>query len=107
MRLLCELFVIGGLLYLGWDIPFRDRLPNQANPVAKTTPQTAQRTATAAVTPSGAWLRDPNHLTVLDTPAPAIAPVQPQPAASRSGSWMFDPSHHATLDAPRKSSTPH
>ncbi|MFL6515666.1 MAG: hypothetical protein ACJ8M1_11650 [Chthoniobacterales bacterium] len=102
MRLLCELFVIGGLLYLGWEIPFRDRLPNNAQPVAKSSRALVQQTAT----PSGAWMHDPNHRSALDTPAPAVAQHQPQPNASRSGSWMFDPNHRSTLDAPRKASTP-
>jgi hypothetical protein len=98
MRLLCEIFVIGGLLYLGWDIPFRDRLPSSAG--------NAQMAAAPTNHTAIGSSRVPLQPFVQASPAPALA--RPQPCASLSGSWMFDPNHRTALDAPpKKSSTPH
>jgi hypothetical protein len=113
MRLLVEIFIIGALIYLGWETPFRDRLP--ASMLGATKTQSATQPPRPFVrpkpTPSGAWMRDPNHQTVLDTPRPQSgfnAGAHPRPTASVSGSWMWDSNHHSPLDAPRHASpTPH
>jgi hypothetical protein len=108
MRLLCEIFIIGGLLYLGWEKPFRDWLPSNGKPAAPTKAVIVQSAPVPYSTPttqSGAWMRDPNRHTAMDTSAPNVA--QPQPAASRAGSWMFDPNHRSPLDPPVKTKTPH
>jgi hypothetical protein len=110
MRLLCEIFIIGGLLYLGWEKPFRDRLPSSVNPAPPPKTVTVQPAPVPYSTPapqSGTWMQDPNRHTPLDTPAPAVAHHQPQPSASGPAGWMFDPNHHSPLDPPKKSSTPH
>jgi hypothetical protein len=80
MRLLCEIFVIGALLYLGWQTPFREWLPGAtkahatvvgtAAPATNTAPQPQLRPlARAAATPSGSWMWDPAHRSALDRPA--------------------------------------
>jgi hypothetical protein len=78
MRLLCEIFVIGALIYLAWEKPFRDWLPN-TSPAVMATPAPA--------------------------PAPVTKPpIQPQPivrsTSTPSGEWMWDPAHHSALDRP-------
>jgi hypothetical protein len=77
MRLLCEIFVIGGLIYLGWEKPFREWLPFNvaevsnpsrvnARPIANSPVQPPVRTTPA---PSGSWMWDPNRKSALDRPA--------------------------------------
>ena len=61
MRLLGEIVIIGALIYVGWEIPFRDRTP-----WAKAAPAPHVR---AAPNHSGAWMWDPNRKTALDRPA--------------------------------------
>src|SRR2546421_535712 len=99
MRLLCEIFVIGGLLYLGWDRPFRARLESR--------PGSAQTTAVPAINTAASSAGVPLQPFVQASPAPVVARAQPR--ASVPGSWMFDPNHRTALDAPKpkKSSTPH
>src|SRR3981081_1738961 len=102
MRLLCEIFVIGGLIYLGWERPFSEWLysPPAAKPFVRARP-----------TPSAAWMRDPSRRTALDTPIPSDPPPArpnfPQHSPSAPGSWMWDPNHRSALDPPHKSATPH
>jgi hypothetical protein len=100
MRLLCEIFIIGALLYLGWDIPFRQRLPSYITP----TKQIAAPRATATAAGTGGVPLQPF---VQSTPNYTSAVARPVPSATQSGSWMFDPNHHSALDVPKKSSTPH
>jgi hypothetical protein len=100
MRLLCEIFVIGGLLYLGWDTSFHARLESA-------TGSARHAAAAPATTTSAATGNVPLQPFVRATPARIVTAPQAQPAASVSGSWMFDPNHRSALDAPRKSSTPH
>jgi hypothetical protein len=102
MRLLCEIFVIGALIYLGWEKPFNEWLhskPPAARPLVRVSP-----------TPSSAWMRDPSRRTALDTPVPLNTPPVrtnfPQHSPSASGSWMWDTNHRSALDPPHKSSTP-
>jgi hypothetical protein len=113
MRLLIEIFVIGALIYIGWEKPFRDWLPN-SQPAVTATPNAraashpqprSTSSATAASQPSGAWMNDPNRRTALDTPHPLAG--RPQPTASAAGSWMFDPNHRSPLDPPKKGGSPH
>lgn len=76
MRLLGEIFIIGLLLYLGWEIPFRDRVPASISGVAKSsTTQTAAPRAqpfarSTSTPPSGAWMWNPNRHSALDRPTP-------------------------------------
>ena len=80
MRLLVEVLVIGGLIYLGWEKPFRDWLPG-----FQRTEDRSQRSGLS--------------------PAPinaSAAPHQPfvRSTSTPSGDWMWDPAHHSTLDRP-------
>jgi hypothetical protein len=77
MRLLCEIFVIGGLIYLGWERPFHDWLPSNVAEVSKSPRANARSVANSqsqpsvrtTPAPSGSWMWDPNHKTALDRPA--------------------------------------
>jgi len=83
MRLLCEIFVIGALIYLGWEKPFSDWLHSKPE-----TPKVAPATrplARVAPTPSSAWMRDPNRQTALDTPAAKPNYPQHSPSAPVRG----------------------
>jgi hypothetical protein len=77
MRLLGEIIIIGALIYIGWEIPFRDRFPATISGVAKSTPvptgaaqsqPRAQPIARSTSTPSGTWMWDPNRHSALDRP---------------------------------------
>jgi hypothetical protein len=107
--LLCEILIIGGLLYLGWEKPFKEWIGQKSTPavIANTpAPQPILRVSPVPSPPS--WMRDPNRRTALDTPAPITSTAHVQPTASASGSWMFDPNHHSPLDPPpRRSASPH
>lgn len=91
MRLLAEIFIIAGLLTLGWEKPFK---------------QWAGQTAEAPAVPTPA----PMVVAVPPPSAPIVAAtVQPyvRPSVTPSGSWLFDPNHKATLDPPARKSPPH
>jgi len=77
MRLLGEIIIIGALLYIGWEIPFRDRFPVSVSGVGKSKTDSAASAqaqprpfARSTSTPSAAWMWDPNRHTVLDRPNP-------------------------------------
>jgi|SRR5581483_4249063 len=107
MRLLIEIFVIGALIYLGWEKPFRDWLPGSKPPPVATPTVKLQPFARSTSTPSGAWMYDPNRHTALDRPT--AQSNYPQHSPSGNGSWMWDPSHRSPLDPPKPhaSSSPH
>jgi len=78
MRLLCEIVVIGALVYLGWHTPFREWLPGATkaqpavvatNPVPAAPQPQLRPVVRAATTPSGSWMWDPAHRSALDRPA--------------------------------------
>jgi len=91
MRTLVEIFVVGVLIYFGWEKPFKDwaneiraRLPIKRTVVtpetilAPPTPTPAPRIVPgiqglSTPTPSGAWMWDPNHRGALDRPSPSPA----------------------------------
>jgi hypothetical protein len=78
VRLLCEIFIIGVLLWLTWDKSIRDR-------IGGLTGRPVQVQQTPAVEPSQS--------------GPITRYVErPQPTAS--GQWMWDPAHHSVLDRP-------
>jgi len=80
VRLLCELFIIGALIYFGWEKPFRDWVP-----WTQTTKPAAGTAAPAAA--------------VAATPRPQLRPFV-RAAPTPSGDWMWDPAHRSTLDRP-------
>jgi hypothetical protein len=107
-RLLCEIFIIGGLLYLGWEKPFKEWIGQKRTPAVIANSAATQPILHVSPIPSPpAWMRDPNHRTALDSPTPIISNAHVQPAASASGSWMFDPNRHSRLDPTRRSASPH
>jgi len=88
MRLLIEIVIIGGLIYLGWEKPFKE-WRNQVR---------------AAVTSKQA----PSSQETLTAPAVQTPVRQPRPiisATPQHGAWMWDPNHHGTLDRPSASPT--
>src|SRR5436305_14891407 len=101
MRLLLEIFVIGALIYIGWQKPFTQWIHGPP-PVVAPQPRPIVQ---AAATPSGAWMRDPNRQSSLDTPA--AKPNYSQHSQSAAGAWMWDPNHRSPLDPPHKNPTPH
>ena len=98
MRLLMEIFIIGGLIYLGWELPFKQRV-DQA--------QVAVRTAVRSKLPATAP-EEPVATPVTRTPTP---PPRVVPGIWRQstphGAWRLDPNYHAPLDAPVRSPTVH
>jgi len=92
MRLLGEIFVIGALIYFGWQKPFKDwadegrfRLTGKRAVVAP------QEAVPAAPTP---------------TPAPLIVPgIQGLSTPTPSGAWMWDATHRGALDRTSPSPT--
>jgi hypothetical protein len=113
MRLLIEIFIVAALISLAWEKPLRDRLPGFLTGTKPETTKAAPRLQTnASSTPSGAWMRDPNRRTVLDTPTPGhvLSGAEGSTtthATSSPGSWMWDPNHRSPLDAPKRNPTPH
>ena len=109
MRLLCEILVIGVLIYLGWEKPFKEWIGQKPEaPVVVTTPTSRPPPvvrATAVPTQPG-WMHDPNRRTSLDTSMPGSEASAS--SASKPGSWMYDPNHRSPLDPPvHKQPSPH
>jgi hypothetical protein len=103
MRLLCEIAIFSALIYLAWDKPFHDWLPNSNPPVAVATPPLVQPTPTPMPSPAGT--NDAARRTLLDrtTPTPLPAKLSPTPKPT---SWLFDPGHRSPLDPPKASPNP-
>jgi hypothetical protein len=104
MRLLCEILVIGALIYLGWEKPFREWIGQKSEAPVVTTPASQRPIVRATAVPTQpGWMHDPNRHTSLDTPVPGSSASLP----SKPGSWMYDPNHRSPLDPPLKAATPH
>jgi hypothetical protein len=107
MRLLCEILVIGALIYLGWEKPFKEWIVQKPDAPVVTTPGSQRPIVRATAVPTQpGWMHDPNRRTSLDTPVPESASsTSPQ---SKPGSWMYDPNHRSPLDPPiHKQPSPH
>jgi hypothetical protein len=104
MRLFLDIIVAVLLIAVAWEKSFKERaseLPWLRQFIVSEKQTTIKPAPTAS--PSGAWMRDPNRRSALDTPAP-------QAPTSTPSSWLFDPSHRSPLDPPPKKhpqSTPH
>ena len=71
MRLLGEIFIIGALLYLGWEKPFTQWIHGPPPPVVTATPPPPPKPIVrATATPSGAWMWDSSRKSLLDQPGP-------------------------------------
>jgi hypothetical protein len=101
MRLLCEIFVVGALIYLGWKKPFKEWIGQKSEPpIVAATPSPRPIVRATAIPSQPGWMYDPNHRSPLDTPRPNPITAQPQPSKSASASWLFDPNHRSPLDPP-------
>ena len=111
MRSLCEVFIIGALLYLGWDIPFGQRVDQVMGKTPAVATGVSPANSSALAVPSANQIPRTALAPVTRTNAPPRQPfntaVAPQPAATTSGSWMWDANHHSPLDPPHKAVTPH
>jgi hypothetical protein len=93
VRFLVEVLIIGGLIYLGWEQPFKGRFEQvqagvRAATASKLKPATSQETvAPVAPTPSPAAIPQPRAIIAAPTPTPR-------------GAWMWDEKHHSVLDRP-------
>jgi hypothetical protein len=94
VRLLVEILVIGGLIYLGWEQPFKERVDQVR---ARVTGKQAQA-APQEIVP----------MTPMPTRAPRIVPGIVREPAPQHGAWRLDPTHRSPLDPPLNNSpSPH
>ena len=96
MRLLVEILIVAGLIYLGWEQPLKARLEQL---------EAGARAATAAI---GSKLRpavpQETAAPIAPTPSPTAIP-QPRvilatPAPTPRDTWMWDQKYHSLLDRP-------
>jgi hypothetical protein len=115
MRLLLEIILAAALIGLAWGKSFKDRLSevpwikDKITASEKSTKPAQNTHPPPVLSPTVAWIWDPNRRSVLDTPKPRSVTTLPSPS-STAGSWMFDPNHRSPLDPPSKrkpQSTPH
>src|SRR6266849_2914704 len=87
MRLIAEIFIVGALIYFGWEKPFKDWADEgRFRLTGKRAAAAPQEAVPAAPTP---------------TPAPRIVPgIQGLSTPSPRGAWMWDPNHRSALDRP-------
>jgi hypothetical protein len=71
MRLVLELIVAAAIIVLGWQQPFKERVPWFAETSAKSAshPQPSTHDPRPTATVSGSWMWDPNHKSTLDRPS--------------------------------------
>jgi hypothetical protein len=97
MRSVIEILIIGGLIYLGWEQPFKQRADEvkQAihtaghaleHPTSSETPRTVPPATPAA--------------TATPTPIPQPRAISGAPTPSPHGAWMWDEKHRSVLDRP-------
>jgi hypothetical protein len=91
MRLLVEIVIIAGLIYLGWEKPFKE-WQNQVR-AAVTSKQPAPVPEQARETP----------VPQTTNPFPQARPNIPAPP--QHGAWRLDPNYHGALDRPSPSPT--
>jgi hypothetical protein len=100
MRLLVALVVVGGLIYFGWEKPFKQWAAElRAKEPMKQSASVAQESPPTR----GGWMWNPDHRGALDRPADSAIATAPSGAAatpSRPGAWMRDPNHRSTLERP-------
>src|SRR5690242_6546759 len=96
MRLVCELFFLAVVVWLGWSTSFQDRFDHirgvERTPPAAAAHQAQLRQALAdgsVATPPPAAPRQPF--------VPRSAPARPAATIS-NGDWMWDSAHRSSLD---------
>jgi len=92
MRLLVEIFIVGALIYFGWEKPFKESVDQvRSKLTGKPTAVAPQEAVPPPPTP---------------TPAPRIVPgIQGLSTPTPSGAWMWDATHRGALDRPSPSPT--
>ena len=70
MRLLVEIAIIGGVIYLGWERPFKE-WRNEVRAAVTCKQEQASQEIIRATPQHGAWMWDPNHHGTLDRPSPS------------------------------------
>jgi hypothetical protein len=90
MRFLVEILVVGALIYLGWEQPFKERVDH----------------VRAAVTGKHTQVAPQEIGTPTPAPAPRLVPGIVRKPAPPHGAWRLDPSHRSPLDPPPKSPSP-
>ena len=83
MRLLVEIVIIGGLIYLGWEKPFKEWQNQVRAAVTSNQEAASHETVTAPA---------------AQNPIPQPGPIITSP--SQHGAWMWDPKRQSTLDRP-------
>jgi hypothetical protein len=93
VRLLIEVLIIGALIYLGWEQPFKGRLEQV---------QTAVRAAASKIKPTAIPQKTPVPVAPRTTPTAIPQPraIIGAPTATPPGAWMWDEKHHSPLDRP-------
>jgi hypothetical protein len=89
MRTLAEIFVIGVLIYFGWEKPLKESVDQvRSKLTGKPTAVAPQEVAPTPAAPT-------------PTPRPRIVPgIQGVSRPTPSGAWMWDATHRGTLDRP-------
>jgi hypothetical protein len=90
MRTLAEIFVIGALIYFGWEKPLKESVDQvRSKLTGKPTAVAPQEVAPTPAAPT-------------PTPRPRIVPGI-QGLSTPSGAWMWDATHRGVLDRPSPS----
>jgi hypothetical protein len=94
VRLLVEILIVGGLIYLGWEQPFKERVDQvRARVTGKQAQVAPQEVVPGAPTPR---------------PAPRVVPGIVREPTPPHGAWRLDPTHRSPLDPPvHDSPSPH
>jgi hypothetical protein len=94
MRLLVEILIVAGLIYLGWEQPFKEQVDQvRAKVTGKQTQVAPQEVAPMTPTPAK---------------APRIVPGIVREPTTPHGTWRLDPKHRSPLDPPvHDSPSPH
>jgi len=96
MRTLAEIFVVGVLIYFGWEMPFKDWASDaRSRLTGKPTTVVPQEVVPTPAPPT-------------PTPPPRIVPgIQGLSTPTPHGAWRLDPNHRSPLDPPRNSPSPY
>jgi type II secretory pathway component PulM len=99
MRTLTELFVIGALIYLGWEQSFKERVDQVRERVDQVRAKVTGKQTQAAP-------QEIVAMTPTPPPAPRIVPGIIREPTPQHGAWRLDPRHRSPLDPPQASPSP-